>query len=155
MRILLVEDDEYKSTDISRVILERLGQCEVIKAASVTSALRKVTSEPFNLVVLDMSLPTFDLSGAGGGGSPQSQGGVEVLRLMKRRRLSVHVVVITQYPDIEFDGQEVPLALASQKLSERFDVPVMACIAYEFDRDTWRHDLLAVLDRLSANEESE
>lgn len=152
MRILLVEDDDYKSSDIARAIVKKLNNSEVIKAASVTSALRYVSSQSFDLLILDMSLPTFDLSGAGGGGSPQSQGGVEVLRLMKRRHLTAPVIVITQYPDIEFDGQEVPLARASKLLAERFQLPVLACLAYEFDRDTWRHDLSAVLERFSAED---
>lgn len=142
MDVLLVEDDEFKAADITRVVAERLPTAVLTRAASVTSALRKLTADQFNLVILDMSLPTFDLSGPGGGGSPQGQGGVEVLRLAGRMRHSAEYIILTQYPDIELDGSEMPLHLAAPKLSERFSITVRRCIAYEFDSDEWRTEFM-------------
>ena len=68
MMVLLVEDDEFKAADLTRLLHENLPPHQVTRAASVTSALRAITSDRFDLVVLDMSLPTFDPSGPGGGG---------------------------------------------------------------------------------------
>jgi CheY-like chemotaxis protein len=153
MQILIIEDDDYKSSDICRLIEEHVEECEVVKAASVTSAMRAVSASRFDLVILDMSLPTFDLTGPGGGGSPQSQGGVEVLRLMRRQKSDTPVVVITQYPDIEFDGYEVPLAYAADRLSDRFELSVKACVAYEFDRGTWRGELIEALRKIDPQDQ--
>jgi CheY-like chemotaxis protein len=146
--ILVVEDDEYKSADICRVIADIIPAAALSRAQSVTSALRSISSRKFDLVVLDMSLPTFDLSGPGGGGSPQSQGGVEVLRLAKKLGSTIPVIVVTQYPDVEFDGLEVPLAEAAVRLSARFGMNVLGCIAYEFDRGTWKEELIARLTEI-------
>lgn len=145
MRVLLIEDDEFKAADISRAIedLDRLAIIE--RAASVTSALRCITDQQFDVLVLDMSLPTFDLSGPGGGGSPQGQGGVEVLRLAKWLGKDIPVVVVTQYPDIEIDGRETPLADAAARLSTRFETDVRSCISYEFDSDAWRYELIQAI----------
>ena len=141
MRVLLVEDDEFKASDLSKVVIECIIECEIIKAASVTSALRLISSELFNLIILDMSLPTFDLSGPGGGGSPQGQGGIEVIRVARRLNICACIVVVTQYPDIEIDGNDVALSQASKILSSRFSCDVRACIHYEFDGDGWRDQL--------------
>ncbi|WP_294210581.1 hypothetical protein [uncultured Sphingomonas sp.] len=138
MNVLVVEDDEFKAADIVRLISEAIGSATITRAASVTSALRAITAGGFPLVILDMSLPTFDLSGPGGGGSPQSQGGVEVLRLASRLASECVYLVVTQYPDIEIDGREVPLAKAAKQLSSRFKVNVKECLLYEFDRDDWQ-----------------
>jgi CheY-like chemotaxis protein len=108
---------------------------------SVTSAMKAINSETFSLVVLDMSLPTFEMSGPGGGGSPQGQGGLEVLRLARRLRHSSPFIIVTQYPDIELDGSDIPLAGAAKALRARFGVNVRACLLYEFDRDSWRAPL--------------
>lgn len=148
MDVLLVEDDEFKAADIVRVLDDFLREAAVTRAASVTSALRSLTQCAFDLVILDMSLPTFDLSGPGGGGSPQGQGGIEVLRLARRLNRGSNFVIVTQYPDIEIDGIEVPLASAAQVLCGRFGLNIWACVPYQFDRDDWRAALKAVLPRV-------
>jgi CheY-like chemotaxis protein len=141
MTLLLVEDDEFKAADIAKVLSESLPGTEVQRAMSVTSALRAMTNNIFRLVILDMSLPTFDLSGPGGGGSPQGQGGLEVLRLARRLRNQSPFVIVTQYPDIELDGEDIPLSVARRALQSRFGTNVKACILYEFDGDAWRAPL--------------
>lgn len=143
--LLIVEDDEYKATDLIKTVNVGIGVNDIQRAASVTSALRAINGSHFDLVILDMSLPTFDISGPGGGGSPQSQGGVEVLRLASRLDNRSPFVVITQYPDIEVDGHEVALGNAAQVLSQKFGVPVLGCLLYEFDDDAWREPLHTIM----------
>lgn len=138
IRVLVIEDDEFKSTDLIRVLEACLSQPQITRASSVTSALRVITSEVFQLIVLDMSLPTFDMTGPGGGGSPQGQGGIEVLRLANRLGTESQYIIVTQYPDIEIDGLEIPLKDAASRLAKRFNLQVSACLPYEFDRDDWQ-----------------
>jgi CheY-like chemotaxis protein len=150
MNVLLVEDDEFKATDIIKVLGDVLEVTGVKRAMSVTSSLRMVTRESFDVIVLDMSLPTFDLSGPGGGGSPQGQGGLEVLRLIRRLAAKPTVIVVTQYPDIEIDGKDTPLKAAPKMLREKFEINVLDCLMYEFDGDAWRAPLKEALGRLHA-----
>ncbi|MBY2914132.1 response regulator [Rhizobium leguminosarum] len=140
-RLLIVEDDEYKATDLIKTVGAVGGSASIERAASVTSALRFINESCFDLVVLDMSLPTFDISGPGGGGSPQGQGGVEVLRLASRLENKSPFVVITQYPDIEIDGTEMSLQSAAIELTAKFRLRVLGCLLYEFDDDAWRAPL--------------
>lgn len=148
--VLVIEDDEFKATDILRLVREVIDDAMVNRAASVTSALRAITSGKFDLVIMDMSLPTFDLSGPGGGGSPQGQGGVEILRLARRLGTLSPFVVVTQYPDIDINGDNVPLEQAAKRLSDRFGLCVQACLPYEFDSDDWQDDFRASLERVRA-----
>jgi CheY-like chemotaxis protein len=145
MRILLVEDDEFKATDIAKVVSDSLPTATVLRAMSVTSALRLINGDSFSLIILDMSLPTFELSGPGGGGSPQGQGGLEILRLAKRLGNMSPFIILTQYPDIEIDGRETELPVASKALRGRFGIDVKACLLYEFDGNAWRAPLRNLL----------
>ena len=148
MQILLVEDDEFKAADIAKILAESVPDAAIQRAMSVTAALKAITAGAFSFVILDMSLPTFDLSGPGGGGSPQSQGGLEVLRLARRLRSPAYFIILTQYPDIEIDGRDVPLPEAAKALRDRFQTDVRMCLLYEFDGDAWRrplHDCLSAL----------
>jgi CheY-like chemotaxis protein len=142
MNVLLIEDDEFKAADVTKVLAEYCPELSLQRATSVSSALKAITAQTFSLVILDMSLPTFELSGPGGGGSPQSQGGLEVLRLATRLEKVTPFIVITQYPDIELDGRDVPLSQAPRTLRSRFGLRVKACILYEFDGDAWRSVLM-------------
>ncbi|WP_458436124.1 response regulator [Methylorubrum extorquens] len=138
IRVLLVEDDEFKASDISKSLEETLQSYELGRASSVTSALRSISYTQFDLIVLDMSLPTFDLSGPGGGGSPQGQGGIEVMRLARRLKARSKIIVVTQYPDIELDGKQLHLSDAAAALSKKFELDVIACLPYQFDATQWR-----------------
>lgn len=148
MDILLIEDDEFKAADLTRTLDDIFDDPNITRAASVTSALRIITAQRFGIVVLDMSLPTFDLSGPGGGGSPQGQGGIEVLRLAKRLGQRSVFIVVTQYPDIEVDGKEIPLEIAATKLSAKFSLDVRRCVAYEFNSDKWRNAFVECIDEI-------
>lgn len=145
-RILLVEDDEYKATDVSKV-LDSIIDVSIERATSVTSALQVITKGMYDLVVLDMSLPTFDLSGPGGGGSPRGQGGLDVLGLARHLKVGAQFVVLTQYPDIEVDGKEIPVNLASKVLKNKYKLKVVDCIVYEFDGDGWRVPFKMAIER--------
>lgn len=140
MQVLLVEDDEFKATDLQKALEEVISPVDIMRAASATSASKLISSRSFDACILDMSLPTFDLSGPGGGGSPQSQGGLEVLRLARRLKFSPRFIIVTQYPDIEISGRDIPLAEATSLLSKQFGLDVIACLLYEFDDANWRNN---------------
>jgi CheY-like chemotaxis protein len=151
MTVLLVEDDEFKASDIVKVVQEWDPDAQVRRAASFTSASRLILNHTFELCILDMSLPTFDLAGPGGGGSPQGQGGLEVMRLAKRMKRSGSFVIVTQYPDIEIDRRDVPLDQASKLLSSYFDLNLIDCIHYTFDGGEWKNSLRRVLDQVTSS----
>ena len=67
MKILLIEDDERKMTHIVGYVsgLDQKYKIEVKR--SYNSGLRAVLSGAYDLILLDMSLPTFDVSVQGGG----------------------------------------------------------------------------------------
>jgi CheY-like chemotaxis protein len=149
MEVMLVEDDEFKAADITRVISDAIDVVNIYRTASVNSALKGITTNSPPLILRDMSLPTFDLSGPGGGGSPQSQGGIEVLRLSKRLKKSAAFIIITQYPGIEINGVEIPLKDAAKALCSKFAINVQSCIKYDFESDEWRYELINALSKSS------
>jgi hypothetical protein len=72
-----------------------------------------------------------------------------VLRLARRLQKPSPFIVVTQYPDIEIDRIDVPLAAASKALRAHFEVDVKACLLYEFDGDNWRAPLREFLLELA------
>jgi CheY-like chemotaxis protein len=82
MKILLVEDDEYKIDLIVPFIKSMILDVDLTFAASVKSAKKELDNDnEIHVVLLDMTLPTFDMTAGSSGGRPQGFGGLEVLRV--------------------------------------------------------------------------
>ena len=58
--ILVIEDDAYKSDQIVRFAKSVDNDIYICKKESLNSALLEVSKNNYDLIVLDMSLPTFD-----------------------------------------------------------------------------------------------
>ena len=144
MRILVVEDDEFKAEQL-RPILRRRG--EIVLAQSVREAVVTVLSSSFDLVVLDMALPTFTKSPLSSGGTAQAQGGMEVVRALRSRRASVPVIIVSQYPDLEIEGSFVALQSCPEVLQERYDVNLVGAVLFDFDDRSWEERFRGLVEQ--------
>src|SRR5258708_830765 len=97
MRLLVVEDDENKRTQILGFLGERFSWVKVVAAESLQSGLKLIVSDQFDLILLDMTLPTFDVGIDEDGGRPRAYAGREILRQMDRRKIATPVIVLTQF----------------------------------------------------------
>lgn len=109
MKILLVEDEGPKREHILAMLKRSWPQVEVDVARSVRSAVSALRTTTPNLVLLDMSLTTFDVEAGEPGGRPQGFGGIEVLRYLERFHSPVPVVVVTAYEAFSVEGKEIGL----------------------------------------------
>lgn len=91
-KILLVEDDETKCKDIEAFVLEK-GHSVTIRKA-LNSAMKELGKSAYDLILLDMSLPRFETIEAG---NYCPFGGIEFLNEMRRKKIEVPVIVVTQY----------------------------------------------------------
>ena len=144
-RVLIVEDDNFKANDLCVLI----GNANIMTVVgSVRDAVVRVFDEKFDLILLDMSLPTFrsDLSSAGG--TSQAQGGVEVLRAIRSKGAETPVILVSQYPDLEMDGKFLSLISSPPILSERYGINVVGAVLYDFQDRAWADQLEKVLSEL-------
>ena len=141
MKILIVEDDSYKRDDI---ISASFSKDIVSSVESVKDAVIAVERGPFDLVILDMALPTFSKKPKSGGGTTQASGGVEVLRALKHAGVKYKTIIVSQYPDLEIDRKYVSLTRAPSVLESKYKIPILGAIQYDYDSRDW----VAPLDKL-------
>ena len=142
MRILIVEDDEFKAEHL-RPILHGLG--EIVLVQSVREAVVTVLSDNFDLVVLDMALPTFTKSTLSSGGTAQAQGGMEVIRALKSRQAQIPIIIVSQYPDLEIEGSFLALQSCPAILRERYQVNLVGAVLFDFDDKSWEETFKGLL----------
>lgn len=92
-RVLLVDDEEdFLSTLVKRLKKRSL---DVLAARNGTTAVKIVSTEPVDVVVLDFKMPDMD--------------GLETLKQIKSIRPSAEVIMLTGHADVEvaLDGMEM------------------------------------------------
>ncbi|MFJ1300081.1 hypothetical protein ACILG0_08940 [Pseudomonadota bacterium AL_CKDN230030165-1A_HGKHYDSX7] len=154
--LLVVEDDEPKQRSIIGFLSEIVrSDVKIVSAESLTSAVSVLSSKEVVFVVVDMSIPTFDLvKDRRGGGQPQGFGGADILRFIQSETEVTKSVVITQYEEFVLrlgekrkDPRGLEEALRSE-LDERF----LGVIHYAGQHGSWRQALKEILERLALTE---
>lgn len=147
MKILLVEDEQHKRDELSLFLLEAgLGEISLDSAESVGDAIMSVESNDYDLIILDMALPTFSVNEVvDEGGQDQQTGGVEILRELKALGKSANVIVVTQYTDVSLGGRHVKLREARKLLSIRYKQNILGLIGYKYKSKSNRSKLTRIL----------
>ena len=130
LRILIVEDDDHKIADVQAVVRQVFPTALVVTHRSVREGSVAVTRQNFDLIILDLSLPTFDQSASASGGVGQPQGGFEVLRMLKRLSKRPDILIVSQYYQVELDGKYTSLPEANTLIAARFNANLVGCLLY-------------------------
>jgi EAL domain-containing protein (putative c-di-GMP-specific phosphodiesterase class I) len=104
-RILIVDDEEALRRIISRVLLK--SGHEVVEARDGQMAEELVTSQPFDVIISDIAMP--------------SMNGIQLLKAVRARDLDVPVILMSGMPDIGTAQQAVEYG-AMQYLTKPVDL---------------------------------
>jgi CheY-like chemotaxis protein len=141
MNVLLVEDDDPKRKNIRAALARILPEAVITEAKSVNAALRYLRQQIFDLTLLDMSLPSFDVGPDEPGGRPQGFGGIEVLRSMDRLALIVPVIVITAYEAFPSGGRQITIETLTSDLAKAHPSTFRGLVFYNSVFANWADDL--------------
>lgn len=151
MKILMVEDDQFKSRALTSFFEHFYTRAvEITHARSVASAVKAigVGGTEYELVCLDMSLPTFDIGGSESGGRPQGFGGSNVLRELTSEGLTAKVIVVTQFEEFQTVDGSMRIEDLGRSLKLEFPDNFVGWVYFEHGSDAWRVELTKVLKGL-------
>jgi len=144
--ILVVEDEAPKRLHIERFLQSLNTSMTIESARSVNGALDAIDEFRPDLILLDMSLPTFDVGDREPGGRPQGFGGLEVLRQMALAKCLCPTIVITGYEAFPREmGKPVELAQVRAELEAEFPSVLKGVLHYNSTYDEWKLLLKAIL----------
>lgn len=144
MKILIVEDDAFKSSQLNTVALSCSGVAETQQVSSLQEAMSTLVDTVFDAVLLDMAIPSHP--GEAGAVDVYSQpvGGLDVLLYLSLNDRPERVMILTQYPTVEFNREHVPL----QKLRDRFqseDIMNVEAVSLFAEDGIWQRHLKSFL----------
>lgn len=148
MNILIIEDDDYKLERIKSFASSELGNPIISTSESLKEALEAIANETFDLIFVDMAIPSHPT--IAGQGTPVSfnTGGLEVIMELSALGRNDPCIIITQYPDIEISGEYIPISAVKKALPLLLECEVAACVLYEEDSDSWKIELQEVFKEL-------
>ncbi|MBG6110988.1 CheY-like chemotaxis protein [Flavobacterium sp. CG_9.10] len=140
MKILLVEDDEDKREQLINFIIDKF-EFDFKEARSYQSGLKMIKEEHFDLILLDMTMPTFDITPTESGGRSQPFGGELLLYEMLRREIDSKVIVVTQFDVFGKGDEEITIKDLDLKLSELFKFIYLGIVQYNISYTGWKDNL--------------
>lgn len=146
MRVWLIEDDGFKRERVRAAVHDIVPNADICEARSAKSAFNLLSRGNPELVILDMSLPTFDIGPGESGGRPQGFGGIEVLREMDRREVLAPVVIVTQYE--VFGEERLGIAELAKKLRAEHGDRFVDLVYYDAASGQWREAFENALRRI-------
>lgn len=143
MKILLVEDDGYKSTAIKNWILSKYSNDKVEMAASYRDGCIAALDGEYDFLILDMTLPTRTQK-LGSGKDTIVNGGELIIRELLDEQVGFKAVILTQYET--FNGETI------EAIDERLKLMCgdcfYGCISYNSQDDSWKNNLQIVMENV-------
>lgn len=144
-KILLIEDGDYKSKRVLEYLNDELKLSSVVLKRSYSSAVKELVEQQYDFVVIDMSLPTFDQKSGEISDDFRAFGGLDIARQIKRRKVDVRFVFLTQYQSLTDDSNSMTIDDIDRLAIEKYPNNYKGCIYYEHAGSSWKEELKQVL----------
>jgi hypothetical protein len=146
LKILFIEDDEPKLLQISAFLSGFSQKVNVAIARSLNTACKYIDDDTFDIILLDMSLPTFDGGKTqGASGRQKTFGGKDILMYLWELEISTPVWVVTQFKDFPNEGGAVNLPELHSELIADFPENYKGLVYFEHSNDRWKTQLTEIL----------
>lgn len=145
MKIILVEDDEYKANQI-KAFLNRFDNDVIIKR-SYKTGMQAIVNTKCDIVLLDMTIPSFEISATHPSSRSRKYGGRDILNEMYRKELPTPAIVITQYK--VFDDGEKSLDDLDKELLDKYPQIYKGIVYYNASILDWQDKLQNLIDKVN------
>jgi CheY-like chemotaxis protein len=135
-RLLIIEDNEAKLNRLRQFCEENLTDYEVEDRRSYNSALSEVVhnGKNYDLILLDVSMNTYDISPEVSDGEQEPLAGSNILRFMKLRKIKVPVIVVTMYESF-VDG--IKIDKLDEGFREKYSEFYKGFVYYSLRNEDW------------------
>lgn len=146
MKILVIEDDNFKADSISNFLSLKFVNSSIIVKTNLAESIEIINLENFNFVMVDMAIPSHPI--VSGEGAPISflTGGLDIILELNALERSDKCIILTQYPEIEISGQFYHINEAKDMIKELLGCSVLGCFEYSENGTNWKTSLENLLD---------
>lgn len=140
MKILVVEDSENKMNKIIS-LLSTMVDIKYDVAYSYNSGLNMALDNDYKLLILDMTLHTFDKTKDKTGGRLRTFGGREIVSELKFENKLKPFIILTQYKKFDDNNKIKSLEEIDEVMKNKFSEFYKNIIFYDTSSSVWKSDL--------------
>lgn len=147
MNILIIEDDQNKLKQLQSFIQKERPDAAVNVRRSYQSGLSEIVGGGHDLIILDVSMTTYDQSPTESGGRKRPFAGREILRHMSRKGIATPVVVVTQFPRFGEGDESMSLKELVAQLEQSAFSNYLGTIYYSAEEANWENKMREILKK--------
>ena len=147
MKILVIEDDQNKSKQIVEFISKTFPDDVYDLKKSYQSGLKALLTSNYDILLLDMQLPNFDIKSGEDGYKFRKLAGFDILREIKRKNINSKVIVVTQFETFGEGESFIELDGLKKKLSDQFENLYVDTVFYSADKSVWQKQLKELIEK--------
>jgi len=141
MNILIIEDDSNKLEEIT-YLLSKMKKTlkqniKIVSQGSFQSGLIEIFNNHYDLLLLDMTIPNFEITLHDDGGDSLDIGGELIIKEMDREDKKIKTIIVTQYE--EFNG--ISLSDIDNDLKKQYSNFYLGYVSYNASETTWKSEL--------------
>lgn len=144
MKILFIEDNPQKLKQVQEFINLSYPDFEIVVRKSYNSGLRELIKDnSYSLILLDMSLPNYDIEPGESGGDFEKYAGKFLLNEMYRRDINIKVLILTMY--LNYVDKEFTTELKNSFPN------YLGVVYYNIkEPDGWKNELKFKIDKIAS-----
>jgi len=146
MKLLIIEDDENKRSQINSFIESYHSDLEIFNAFSIQKGLDYVFDDEIDIAILDMTLPTYDVTPDEPGGGTNIFGGCDFLSQLDRFDIRIPVIVVTQFEIFGSGSKTMTLEGLRTLLEREYSDNCHGLIYYNASSENWMSELESKLN---------
>ncbi|WP_417439896.1 response regulator [Idiomarina abyssalis] len=146
MKILIADDSSHKIEEL-RVFFEeeQITSDSIDVATSFKDTIRKIIKEKFDLVILDMSMPSSEGSL---GTTSRSLAGKDVLSTVYYKRISgVNFILFSQFSEFGRHDEVVSFEEIYSSLKNQYEDILLGSVSYQESSNEWKNNLLKIIKK--------
>lgn len=146
-KIILIEDDFKKKEDIKNFLENNYNLDIFTIKESYQSGLRELIRNEYDLLLLDMSIPTWDKSVDEPGGNFEKFGGYKILKEIIRKNRPVKTILITMFDDFGESDTSITLRQLDNILKNEFPDIYIGAVYYNTREEKWKNELILFFEK--------
>ncbi len=146
-QLLIIEDNDSKLNRLRQFCEENLKDYDIEDRRSYNSALSEVmhNGNRYDLILLDVSMNTYDISPEESDGEQEPLAGSNILRFMKLRKIKVPTIVVTMYESF-VDG--IKIDKLDEGFREKYPEFYKGFVYYSLRNEDWITHLKELIAKL-------
>ncbi|MGC0897525.1 hypothetical protein [Pantoea agglomerans] len=144
MRILIADDSHDKQEMIHSFISKKYPTSEFIRTYSFNSTREQILTSSFSLILLDMTMPSFDPNDKNTGfGESRNRplAGKEIISSMAYREINTPVIIVTQFEVFGRHNQLTSIDDVFEEINGLYPNIVKGTVLFDFQSESWKTKL--------------